>query len=157
MKLTSTSYFDNLNIHAKYCSREMYTGQNISPQYAWTDYPSNVKSFILLLIDRHPKASGFVHWLLTNIPANVNKIPEGASHSSKLPANVQEQTNSYGQMGYGGPQPPKGTGKHIYEAIIFALDTDKISLSGEVNEKQLLAKIKPNILAQASLNGFVVN
>jgi len=157
MKLTSTSYFDTLNIPAKYCSRGIYTGQNISPQYAWADYPTSAKSFALILVDRHPKANGFVHWLLVNIPADVNKIPEGASHSSKMPAKVEELNNSFGQMGYGGPQPPKGSGKHIYEALIFALNIEKLGLSGEVSEKQFMAKIKPHIISQAALSGYVVN
>jgi len=157
MKLTSTSFFNNLNIPAKYCNREIYTGQNISPQFAWTDYPSDAKSFLLLFVDRHPKSSGFVHWALTDIPIKVNKIPEGASHSAKMPEGVTELNNDFGQMGYGGPQPPKGSGKHIYEALIFALDTDKLGFKGKVSEKEIMSKIKSHIVAQAMVNGYVVN
>ena len=157
MKVTSTSYFNTLNIPNKYCNRGIYTGQNISPQYSWSDYPPNTKSFVLMFVDRHPKANGFVHWLLTDIPLKITKIVEGASNSSKMPAGIQELTNSYGQNGYGGPEPPKGSGKHIYEATVYALNTDRIGLKGEVTEKQLLSKIKPNILAQAVISGYVVN
>ena len=62
--------------------------------------------------------------------------------------------NSFGQKGYGGPQPPKGSGKHEYVATVYALDVQKINLSGQASEKDLLKEIKPHILDKAVLSGF---
>jgi Raf kinase inhibitor-like YbhB/YbcL family protein len=157
MKLTSTSFFNNLNIPLKYASRGINTGQNISPQFAWSDYPNGTKSFILIMVDRHPKAANYVHWLLADIPLSVNKIPEGASNSSKMPAGIQELMNSAGRRGYDGPEPPKGSGRHTYEAIVYALDVDSAGLKGQIDEKKLLNSIKQNILAQASITGYLEN
>jgi Raf kinase inhibitor-like YbhB/YbcL family protein len=157
MKLTSTSYFTNLNIPTKYCSRNIHTGQNISPQYSWTDYPGSVKSFVLMMVDRHPKANGFIHWLLADIPAGINKIAEGASLSSKMPPEIPELMNSFGLRGYGGPEPPKGSGRHFYDTTVYALDIEKTDLKGQVNEKQFLSKYKGNILSQATMTGYFEN
>ena len=157
MVLTSTSYFNNVMMPAKYAHRGIYTGQNISPQFAWSEYPGDTRSFVLIMVDRHPKAKSWVHWLLTDIPVSVNKIVEGASHSSKMPEGIQELINTYGEMGYGGPQPPKGTGKHQYETTVYALNIDKTGLKGQMDESKVMAKIRPHILAQAVLNGYFIN
>ncbi len=154
MKIKSTSYFTNLEIPLKYCSKALHGGQNVSPQYSWDDYPGGVQSFVLIVVDRHPKASNFVHWLVVDIPSDINSIKEGASTSSKMPSTCIELMNSAGDRGWFGPEPPKGTGKHNYEATVYALDIDKTGLRGAVSEKDLLKKIKPNILSQATMTGL---
>ena len=155
MKLTSTSFFNNQFIPQKYCSPETKIGQNISPQLSWDSFPTNTKSFLLTFKSMHPKDSDKLHWVLSDIPVNITKIPEGASNSSKMPQDINELENSFGKKGYTGPQPPKGRGEHYYEAKIYALDISKQGLSGEINEKKLLNKIKGNILSQAVLSGKV--
>jgi len=148
MKLNSISYFHNQFIPFKFCRHTLAAGQNKSPQVSWNDYPVNTKSFVLTMIDRHPKAKGKIHWLLSDIPRSINKIPEGASNSSKMPAGIKELPNAYGQSGYDGPEPPKG------EIIVYALNTEKSGLNSQIDEKKLLNKIKSNIVAQASFIGY---
>jgi Raf kinase inhibitor-like YbhB/YbcL family protein len=157
MKLSSTSYFSYQFIPLKYCSQTLHAGQNLSPQFSWTDYPPSTKSFLLTFIDRHPKAKDKVHWFLADIPASINKLVEGASNSSKIPADLVEMMNGFDVRGYTGPEPPKNSGTHVYEAIVYALDTKKTGLSGQLNEKKILAKIKPHILAQANYVGKFTN
>ena len=155
MKLNSTSFFNNQFIPQKYCSPETTIGQNISPQLNWINFPTTTKSFLLTFKSLHPKDSNQLHWILADIPTNITKIPEGASNSSKMPEGINELENSFGKRGYTGPQAPKGRGEHFYEATIYALDVRNTGLSGEINEKKLLNKIKGNILSQANLSGKV--
>ena len=65
------------------------------------------KSFALSMVDPHPVAQNWVHWLVISIPADVISFEEGAS-GKKLPPGSVELKNSSGDIGYGGPQPPKG-------------------------------------------------
>jgi Raf kinase inhibitor-like YbhB/YbcL family protein len=92
-----------------------------------------------------------------DIPVSITKIVEGASKGSKMPSGPKELINTFGQIGYDGPQPPKGSGQHNYETIIYAIDVDKTDLSGKVDEKKILSKIQPHLLSQASMVGLFVN
>jgi hypothetical protein len=154
MVLTSSSYSNNSDIPAKYCRQQVTDGQNISPHFKWSGAPQNTKSFVLIIVDHHPIASDWVHWLVVNIPPNVDTIPEGASKTDKMPPKSKELINTFGFRGYDGPQPPKGTGKHNYDAIIYALSIPDTNLNGKISEAELLRKIEPYILDSAQLTGY---
>jgi len=57
----------------------------------------------------------------------VTSIEEGAS-SKKMPPGSVELKNSFGEVDYGGPQPPKGTGDHPYVVTLYALNAEKLDL-----------------------------
>jgi len=45
--------------------------ENVSPQLSWMGAPSETKSFALSMVDRHPVAGNYVHWLVVDIDAAV--------------------------------------------------------------------------------------
>src|ERR1700761_1277857 len=65
------------------------TGGNTSPPLAWSGAPAGTKSFVLTLYDPddHDNPSGWWHWVVYDIPANVSSFATGAGaeHSTKLP------------------------------------------------------------------------
>ena len=71
-----------------------------------------------------------------------------------MPFRSYELINSFGTKGYGGPQPPSGSGKHYYDTTIYALNIEKCDLSGRVSEHELLIKIKQYILDCTVLRGL---
>jgi Raf kinase inhibitor-like YbhB/YbcL family protein len=154
MQLTSTSYQHKTSIPAKYANTGVSGGQNISPQFSWSGIPAGTKSLVLAVIDIHPIASNWVHWMLANIPPNSTALPEGCSNTPKIPEGAKEMTNSFGEKGYGGPQPPSGSGVHEYVATIYALDVDSVNLAGQLSERDLLKEIKSNILDKVVLTGY---
>lgn len=110
------------------------TGGNVSPGFAWSGTPAGTKSFALTCFDPDaPTGSGWWHWTVFNIPADVTSLAEGASHPGKsgLPAGAVEGRTDFGAPGYGGPCPPEGHGPHRYVFTLHALKEESLPLNAE--------------------------
>jgi len=151
MRITSPAFSDGGRIADKHVMQGI-GGKNISIPLQWEDIPSGTKSFALSIVDIHPVAREWVHWLVINIPSNVNSIPEGAS-GKNMPAGCMELANSFGGMGYGGPQPPRGTGDHPYVITLYALNVEKLPLSFNTSLSDFKKSLIKKILATASITG----
>ncbi|HSQ75094.1 MAG TPA: YbhB/YbcL family Raf kinase inhibitor-like protein [Bacteroidota bacterium] len=147
--LLSGKYFPT-----KCARREVKGGQNVSPPLVWTDIPPGVMSFAISMVDRHPIANDWVHWLVANIPRETREIREGASRIRyAIPPGALEFRNSFGDMGYGGPQPPRGSGAHVYEITLYALSIEAIELGPYATLEELLEEISPHVVATAMTSG----
>ncbi len=152
--LASSSYKDKEQIPPKYAHRSVVGGKNISPGFQWDDPPVSVKSFALSIIDPHPVANNWVHWFAINIPLRGRSIVEGASRTNSLPAGTKELMSSYGELGYGGPAPPKGSGSHPYIATIYALNVEALNLGVNTSLRQFEKAIEGKVIAEATMTGF---
>jgi phosphatidylethanolamine-binding protein len=86
-------------------------GRNRSPHLKWSGTPEGTKSFAVTCYDPDASTgSGFWHWLLANIPANVSELADGAGSTGGA---LQTRTD-FGVPGYGGRVRPR--------AIIDKLD-----------------------------------
>jgi len=128
------------------------TGGNVSPQIAWSGAPEGTKSFFVSIYDKDaPTGSGWWHWVVANIPANVSELPQGAGNdAAKLPAGALQTPTDNGQAGYGGPCPPVGQ-THDYVITVKALKVDKLPVPP--NATGALAGLVSNMnsLAQTSI------
>ncbi len=120
-------------------------GENVSPPLSWENAPQGTKSFALAVVDRHPVAKNFVHWLVIDISAAVTSLKEGASGSALLPAGARELKV------YMGPNPPAGS--HDYEFTLYALKTDRLDLPGKVSLETFTRAVEQSSLATAKLVG----
>ena len=105
-------------------------GGNVSPSLSWKNAPQGTKSFAVTVYDPDaPTGSGWWHWIVFNIPADVMSLPAGASGATgKLPAGAVQSKTDYGKAGYGGPCPPQGDKPHRYVFKVFALKVPKLDL-----------------------------
>lgn len=152
-KLTSKSFEDGKVIPTKHATTSVSGGKNISIPLKWENAPKETKSFAISIIDLHPIANNWVHWFLINIPKDVNLIEEGASRTDKLPKGSKELNNTFGWLGYGGPQPPKGSGPHKYEITIYALDIEKFDLDEYAPLKVFQKAIEGHVIGTAKIVG----
>ena len=106
-----------------------YRKENLLPHLKWEDIPKDTKSFALLCSD--PDAGDWVHWMVINIPSNINEI----SQDGPVPGN--ELKNDFGKIGYGGPAPPSGTHRYIFQ--IFALNIEKLD---NINKRNFMQNVK---------------
>ena len=129
------------------------SGKNISPALTWTDAPRATKSFAVTVYDPDaPTGSGWWHWVVYNIPANVTELPAGAGNAGgKLPAGALQGHTDFGTSGFGGACPPAGDKPHRYIFTVYALKSEKISVPDEASAAMVGFMIHSNALAQASL------
>jgi len=153
-KISTTAFGNGQTIPSKYANTDVNGGQNTSIPLSWSGMPSGTKSFAILMYDLHPIADNFVHWAVINIPSDAASIPEGASDTSRMPLGSLELINNFGSKGYGGPQPPSGSGKHQYKTIIYALNTSNIDLSGEASLKSFLSAIEGKVIDKTEISGY---
>jgi Raf kinase inhibitor-like YbhB/YbcL family protein len=152
MKLSSDGFKDGGKIPTQYVMPGA-GGQNVSVPLTWGNPPAGTQSLALSMVDPHPVARNWVHWLVIDLPATSNAIPEGASRK-KMPPGAVELKNSFGDVGYGGPQPPRGTGDHPYVITVYALSVPRLDLSKNTSLAAFKESLAGKVLAQASITGY---
>ena len=141
MKIESAAFKNGESIPAKYTCQ----GEDINPQFAFSDIPDTAKSLALIMDDPDAPRGTWVHWLVWNIPPQTNQIAERS-----VPANAVQGKNSWGKASYGGPCPPSGTHRYFFK--IYALDT-VLSLTSSADVHQLEDVMKNHIIAKGELMG----
>lgn len=152
--LECLSYKDQEMIPTKHCHPTVVGGRNLSPGFVWTDPPPETKSFLLTIVDPHPVAKNWIHWIVVNIPFFERRLVEGASRSKSLPPGAKELINSFNEIGYGGPAPPRGSGKHPYVATLYALNIESLRVGVSIGLRQLKSMLEGKVVAEASMTGY---
>ncbi len=132
---------------------------NTSPQLAWSGAPEGTKSFAITCYDPDaPTGSGFWHWTVANIPADVTELPTGAgSGKGGLPAGAVQGRTDFGAPGFGGAAPPPGHGPHRYIFTVFAVDTDRLEVTADNSGAVFGFNLHFHTLAKASITGVYEN
>jgi Raf kinase inhibitor-like YbhB/YbcL family protein len=152
MQITSGAFKDGGKIPLQYVMPGA-GGQNLSVPLSWSNAPAGTQSFALSVVDPHPIAHNWVHWLVIDIPKEVSSLPAGAS-GQKMPSGTVELKNSFGDLGYGGPQPPRGSGDHPYVFTLYALSVPKVELSRNTSLAAFKQALEGKTLATATVTGY---
>jgi Raf kinase inhibitor-like YbhB/YbcL family protein len=147
LTVLSAAFLMNAAIPAKYTCN----GQNISPPLSWSAVPTNTQTVAVLCDDPDAPVGDWVHWVIFNIPATTNVLPEAVPAKPQLPSGAIQGMNDFGNIGYDGPCPPPGK-PHRYFFKVFALDT-KLILTPKATKRDLLKAMKGHILAKGELIG----
>lgn len=140
----------NTHVYDKYGCR----GRNASPELHWSGAPSGAKSFALTVFDPDaPAAGGWWHWLVFDIDASATSLPAGAGDAASggAPHGAVSATNSFGEIGYGGPCPPPGDAPHRYVFTIYALKSAHLGLASGAAPASVKRAIERDALASASI------
>ncbi len=130
------------------------TGKNQSPQLSWKNAPEGTKSFAVTMYDPDaPTGSGWWHWVVFNIPSNVNELVENAGNTERnlMPKKAIQSLTNFGTNGYGGPCPPENHGLHQYIITVYALKTDTLGLDKNANPATVGYYLWNNTIAKASI------
>jgi hypothetical protein len=139
---------------AQVASSMGYGGLNRSPHLTWSGFPAETKSFAVTVHDPDaPTGSGFWHWVVVNIPANVHELPgdAGSGDATLLPAGVLEIRNDAGFHGYMGAAPPPGDEPHRYVHTVHALDVERLDVDGNATAAVVGFNLRFHTIARAQL------
>ncbi len=126
-------------------------GDDISPEFSWTEIPAGTKSLALILHDPDaPKAGGFTHWVIYDIDPSLKQIDENTPKRETASGIGVQGKNDGGKIGYIGPCPPSGG--HRYIARLFALDTE-LNLKPGASHQEVESAMHGHILETAALMG----
>ena len=129
-------------------------GRNLSPPLTWSDLPAGTRQLAVICED--PDAGNpppFVHWVIYNIPATANGLPENIPFEPNvaMPSEISgavQGLSGFRRPIYRGPAPPPGK-PHHYHFIVYALDRG--DLPAGLNRAELLDAIKGHVLGQGEL------
>jgi len=155
--VTSESFKDGDTIGQDHVMSENYgfgcAGGNKSPQLSWSGAPDGTKSFAITCYDPDaPTGSGFWHWVVANIPADVTSLDVGASGSG-MPKGALETRTDVGKPGYAGPCPPEGDDPHHYVFTVFAVKEESLPVEADTSAAVVGFQLHFNTLAKATLTG----
>ena len=81
MRITRTAFQESHPIPKRYTK----DGADVSPALRWQDAPEATKSFVLLCADPDAPRGTWVHWVLYDVPAAENELPEQVPTARELP------------------------------------------------------------------------
>lgn len=141
MKISSSAFEEGGEIPQKFAKK----GGNKSPALKIEDVPEGAKSLALIVDDPDAPSGLFTHWILFNMSPGTKEI-----HEDSAPVMATQGRNDYGDIGYGGPQPPSG--EHRYFFKLYALNA-VLPLSRGVKRSEIDKAIEGHIIDEAQTMG----
>ncbi len=125
-------------------------GEDISVPLLFLHVPPSAKSLALVMDDPDAPRGVFVHWVIYDMPAALEGLPEGVPHVPELEYGIKQGLNDFGKIGYGGPCPPSGAHRYFFK--LYALSVETV-LDPGLTKAQLLELIAPYVIEEAILMG----
>jgi len=152
LDVSSPAFTDAAEIPVAHCMPGVPGGANVSIPLQWAAGPAGTASYAIAIIDEHPVARRWTHWLVVDVPADVSQLRADASGQA-MPDGARELVNGFGDTGYGGPQPPPGSGAHTYSISVYALDVPALDVEDRISADAFELALVGHVLAKGTITG----
>lgn len=126
---------------------------NTSPQLSWSGAPEGTKSYVVTCFDPDaPTPSGFWHWVLVDLPADVTSLDTGAA-AGDLPGKAFHVRNDGSEKGFMGAAPPPGDQVHRYYFVVHAVSEESLGVDDDASAAVVSFNLAFTTLGRAILTG----
>ncbi len=145
MEITSEAFAQGERLPDKYAREH----QDLSPPLKWSGLPEQAVELAVICDDPDAPVGTWTHWLLWGLSPDRTELPEGIEPKQTLPNldGAKQGTNDSGDIGYGGPQPPRGT-THRYFFRLYAL-SEPLALSPGAKASEVHAALEGKVITRA--------
>lgn len=142
--ITSPAFEAGASIPPVFTRRD---GDDLSPPLVWAGVPEEATELVLVMTD--PSADGFVHWVIWGLDPLTSGIARG-----QVPPGTRQATNSFGEIGYAGPDPPEEDAAHVYLWRLFALDQPTLDVPEGIDGREAIPLLEERAIAIAEMFAF---
>ena len=115
----------------------------------WSSVPGNTASLALIMDDPDAPGGIFNHWVVCDMDADRDSIPQGTTTEAQLQGGGTQGVNDLRSIGYGGPCPPPGP-EHTYRIFIYAVD-QRLDLEPGASADDVVEAMRGHVVSTGKL------
>lgn len=128
---------------------------NTSPQLSWSGAPEGTWSYVVTCFDPDaPTPSGFWHWVLVDLPADVTSLDTGAgAEDATLPGSAFMCRHDGGAKAFMGAAPPPGDQVHRYFFVVHAVGEETLGVDSDASPAVVSFNLAFKSIGRAIITG----